>query len=396
MKLEERLAICSKILSEYLPFISQLDQNVIENFDSRLQHQWIEQITKFSNDDIAKFDALRNYKLLQDQEWISLIEKIKEVSNFDSIKSEDYDFTSYGNKKKKHELSILYSYFLTKDVRDQNVVDFGGGVGNLAFFLENELGMNPLVLEKDPALVEKGKSRSNKESKKTTFKQVHIDQDCQINELNDQQIGIGLHTCGNFAVDMMNCCSENELEQIVNFGCCYSKIQNNRYNLSEHSNKELIFNQRALASATLAFGKTTIDIYNYRLKIQDFKFSFYNLVFNKYQLLRFFPMSNSRRSLYQLSFNDFFKNCLKKYYPNLNPISQSEVESFYQSTKNRELNQYFKVYYAISRYIGEVLEIYLLCDRALYLQSKGYTVEIKQFFDPSISPRNKAILAKRL
>lgn len=396
MELEERLEICSKILSEYLPFISQLDQSVIENFESRLQHKWIEQLSKLNDSDIAQFDAFREYQILTDTEWLSLIKEIKRISNFEFVKQIDKDFSSYGNKKKKHELSKLYSYFETKKTNGRNVVDFGGGVGNLAFFLEDELGMTPVVLEKDLALVEKGKQRASKENKKTTFKQVHIDRNCQIKVLSRDQLGIGLHTCGNFAVDMINSCSESKLDQIINFGCCYSKIQDDCYNLSSRSNKEFTFNHRALASATLSFGKTSLEIYNYRLRIQDYKFSFYNLVFNKYQLLRFFPMSNSRRSLYQLSFNDFYLNCLKKYYPNLNSISSNDVETFYSSIKNRELNKYFKIYYAISRYIGEILEVYLLCDRALYLKEKGYTVEIKEFFDQNISPRNKAIIAKRL
>lgn len=396
MKLEERIDICSDILIKYLPFISQLDLVVIENFKNRFQHKWFEQLSLFSQDDITKFDAFRDYQILKDKEWISLIKQIQIASTLDSVGPIETDLTCFGNEKKKHELSMLYSYFNENNSINSSILDFGGGVGNLAFFLEDKLGMNPTVIEKDAALIEKGRQRALRENKKTTFKQLLINETSSIINLASNQIGIGLHTCGNFAIDMIESCCEIKLDQIINFGCCYSKIENDCYNLSNKSNKTLKFNNRALSSATLSFGKTSLDIYKYRLRIQDYKYSFYNLIYYNYQLLRFFPMSNSRRSLYNLSFNDFFLKCLKKYYPNLSPIDRDEINSFYHSSKNRELNKYFKIYYAISRYIGEVLEIYLLCDRALYLQEKGYTVEIKEFFDPGISPRNKAILAKRL
>ena len=66
-------------------------------------------------------------------------------------------------------------------------------------------------------------------------------------------------------------CISNKTEKIINFGCCYSKIKNNDYNLSVHSDKSIIFNERALSSATQSFNKVPVEFYQYRERIMKFK-----------------------------------------------------------------------------------------------------------------------------
>ena len=391
MDLEKRFKTCSKILEEYLPLISQMDMNVIEDFNNRVQHPWIDKVQALSQEELVRFDAFREFELINCPDWIALIHKIKSVTEFDKVELKEKSLTSYGNQKKQHELAALYSYLENLKAKKVNAVDFGGGVGNLAFFLEDELHMRPTVIEQDIDLIEKGKKRAKKKDSSIIFKQSIVDSNFQL-ETASSELGIGLHTCGNFAVDMMKSCAENKLKHILNFGCCYSKIKDDQYNLCSLANQELKFSSRALASATLGFGKTIPEIYNFRIRIMDYKFSFYHYISKFHGVSKFCPMSNSRRSLYQLSFYEFMTKSINKYYPDFEVKTKDEIDSFYNSSSNRKLNSYFQSYYAISRYIGEVLEIYLLTDRALYLKELGYQVEIKQFFDPKVSPRNKGII----
>lgn len=392
MDLETRFKICSEILEEYLPLISQMDMNVIENFNNRVQHPWIDKVQTLTQEQLVRFDAYREHTLLECPDWSSLIHKIKKVTKFNKVELKEKSLASYGNQKKQHELAALYSYLESLKSKKVNAIDFGGGVGNLAFFLEDELDMIPTVIEQDIDLIQKGRKRADKKKSSTTFKQSLVDGDFQLDTATGD-LAIGLHTCGNFAVDMMKSCAHNKLKHIVNFGCCYSKIQNDQYHLSSLANHELKFSSRALASATLGFGETISEIYNFRIRIMDYKFSFYHYISQIHGVSKFCPMSNSRRSLYQLSFYEFMTKSINKYYPDFEVRTKEEIDSFYETSANRRLNSYFQCYYAISRYIGEVLEIYLLTDRALYLKELGYKVEIKQFFDPKISPRNKGIIA---
>jgi hypothetical protein len=45
--------------------------------------------------------------------------------------------------------------------------------------------------------------------------------------------------------------------------------------------------------------------------------------------------------------------------------------------------------------IGRALELYLLLDRAIYLEENNYTAILAEFFSENISPRNIGILATR-
>lgn len=391
MQLEQRIIRISEILEQYLPLIDQWDLNVIKG--EAFEHPWLDKLQNLSKEDLAKFDAGREHQILQDAQWLALMKEIKTLTRFDSIPSIDHGLDAIGKQKKQHELNHLYT--LLDEDKESSITDFGGGVGNLAYFLEKELQMEVQILEQDEKLIESGKKKLSKLGSKVQFHQCLIDKDnTDIPELSNSKMAIGLHTCGHFANNMFRSCINAQVSKIVNFGCCYSKIKDHDYNLSSLSNKKLIFNQRALSSATLGFGPIPYEFYEYRMRIMDYKYSFYHWLYKKHDHLEFCSMSNARRSLYKLSFPEFMNINFDKFFPDLPKPGKDELEMFYHSKENRNLNHYLSCYYAISRYIGQLLEVYLLCDRALFLKENNYSTEILEVFDSKISPRNKAIIAK--
>lgn len=393
MNLETRIIKSIEILKEFLPLIDQWDKNVISDYSSRFTHTWISKVMELSNSEMLRFDANREFGLLNDETWKSTVSKIIEISTFDKIELAETNIETLGKKKKQHELKCLVSLLRDEIGTGREAVDFGGGVGNLAYFLEKEIGMKPLVIERDSALIESGKLKLGKLGSEVRFLSCDVCESKEIPELHGRDFAIGLHTCGNFANQMMKHCSKQGIKKIVNFGCCYSKIIDGEYHLSSFADKSLHFNQRALLAATLSFGEVQLEFYEFRLKILNYKYSFYHWMTKKHGVMEFCAMSNSRRSLYSLSFYEFLIRTLEKFYPELEKPSEEEVNSFYESKENLLLNKYFQSYFALSRYFGQVLETYILCDRALYLKERGYQVDIKEVFQHSISPRNKAIIA---
>lgn len=55
-------------------------------------------------------------------------------------------------------------------------------------------------------------------------------------------------------------------------------------------------------------------------------------------------------------------------------------------------------YWSLRAALGPLLETLILLDRLLFLQEQGSTLEayLLPIFDPSISPRNVAIIAKKI
>ncbi len=389
LDLNDRLKKIATLLNKYLPLLSQSDLDVIQG--KRVDHKWTNALLELNSSELTRFDAFREHTLLQDSEWLQLTSDIEELSRFKRSAKNQNEVKAFGNIKKQHELNQLYS-FLDHD-RGRSIVDFGGGVGNLAYFLEGHLSMDVTVLEKDLALVEKGRSKLKKLNSRVNFTHCHVSNDEAGPNISNSELAIGLHTCGNFATDMFRICIDNRMKKIINFGCCYSKIKDNDYNLSSASDSSLHLNQRALSSATQSFNCVPVEFYEYRKKIMNYKFSFYHWLFKSYDHLGFCSMSNARNSLYKNKFSDYLEICLKKYFPEIATPGKEIVQQFYESEANKNLNDYLSVFYAIQRYLGKLVELYILCDRALFLQEKNYCVEIVEVFDPSISPRSCAIVA---
>jgi|LULF01.1.fsa_nt_gb hypothetical protein len=390
--LESRFSQIRLLLEEALPMVSQDDQKVIKNFDDRLQRNFYTKLQKMSAEEFYQFDGLRKSYLLEDNVWMNLIDKMSRLIKFprrDFYPEDRVERRAYGKKKKQYELNACHELF--HGLKPLKVYDFGGGVGNLSHYLNTHFGVSSSVIDANENLIIKGRSKL-KTNKGISFIHTVVDEKCDLN-LDSNSLGVGLHTCGNFAFDMLKVCSHKKIKHIVNFGCCYSKITNHKYHLSQNSQKKPFLNYRALASATLSFGTVERDQYDFRLKILDYKYSFYHWLYTEHGILKFCPMSNARRSLYSLDFKDFVSITLKRFFPHLKPPAEKSLMSFYKSHPNRQLIKYFTAYYACSRYFGELVEAYLLVDRALYLQQKGYESHIFEVFDPQISPRNKAIVA---
>lgn len=395
MDLRDRYHECSELLKEYLPFFSQWDLDVIKG--SQFEHKWLDIVQALPLEKLLEFDALRSHKVLSCPDWNKTVMAIEEVSRFDVFTPSHANSIAPGNKKKQHELKCLSS-LLSQD-KDIEAFDFGGGVGHLSFYLAQELNLCMTVLEKDEDLIRAGLEKKNNTFENVIFQKHEVGKDKLItSDDKDYRLAIGLHTCGHFANDMFRDCIRAKIPKIVNFGCCYSKIKNDDYHLCSFSDRELYLNQRALSCATLGFGIIPVEFYHYRKKIMDYKFSFYHWMYKQFGQLEFCSMSNARRSLYKENFPGFVEKNLQKFFPDMLTDSRSidltALNSFYEGPDNRKLNHYLSCYYALSRYFGKLIETYILCDRALFLKENDFEVEILEVFDPMISPRNKAIVAR--
>ena len=63
-------------------------------------HKWISYLMKLSRKELVRFDAEREYKLLDDPEWVQLIEELKVLSTFKLSNHSDEEFKAFGNVKK--------------------------------------------------------------------------------------------------------------------------------------------------------------------------------------------------------------------------------------------------------------------------------------------------------
>ena len=68
----------------------------------------VDYLMKLSREDLVRFDAEREYTLLDDPEWAHLINELKVLGAFKLSNQKDEEFKAFGNVKKQHELQQLY------------------------------------------------------------------------------------------------------------------------------------------------------------------------------------------------------------------------------------------------------------------------------------------------
>lgn len=387
----ERIWPAEELIQKYLPFVSQDDSKVIQSFSDAFHHPWLEEFQSLSDFKRLRFEAFRDNTMLLDSEWKKLQFELKGISECENLPFVSNSLLRPpGKLKKQHELLQLTQVF--EHFRGKSVVDFGGGVGNASYFFHKYFDVKPTIVEKDEQLICQGEKKFN-----SSLKYIHRDiQDDNCHSLlYSPSLAFGLHTCGDFAVNMLSTSFFSNVPYVINFGCCYSKMKKAFCRISNESDSKVRLNQRALSAATLSFAPTNEELYRFRLRILDYKYSFYHFLYQEYGQFEFFPMGNSRRFLYKLNFDQFAYKILQEYFPKKTLPSEKRLNLFFKSEMNRKMVDYFQAYYAISRYIGELIESYILIDRVLYGEKFGYKGSIKKVFDPKISPRCKGLFFEK-
>lgn len=304
--------------------------------------------------------------------------------------------------KKQHEIRklapLINDFYKSQQV--DGLIDIGGGIGLLSQTLAQSYQLKITSLDMDATLQETGKNRYAKYAQKEVeleFKKVKVskDEEAFLKELHPQRMTVGLHTCGPLAVDQIRASAENKLKAIINLGCCYLKLNENGedQNLSQFSQSFpslLVMNPFALTLACGAHRKVSNDSVAFKRKVKLFRYTLHILLADHYQRPQLTIFGNSSGKDYDGKFSDYVKTQFQKVGFELKH-SDEELEVFYQDKLPTVKRMYSAGF--IRDALSRLLEVYLLLDRAIYLEEQGYDVKIWEVFDENISPRNLGIFA---
>ena len=166
MNLQNKLELAQSILVKYIDLYSQEDEFVIKG--TKVDHPWLEEIQNLNQEDKILFDAKRDSTKLIHPEWAIFTRQLNELRRFEKIPDQPILEGILGKDKKRHELTQLDT--LLKPYNGLSTIDFGGGVGNLAHFLENSANMRVHVIEQNEKLISKGQEKLKKLKSKTSTK----------------------------------------------------------------------------------------------------------------------------------------------------------------------------------------------------------------------------------
>lgn len=350
---------------------------------------WLDEMQTWDDSKIASLESSPHEDLVISPSFKSYLKSIRTLQELPQSKlgatKLPTEITTKLSQKKSHELALLKTKIdLSKK---EKIIDIGGGIGHTSLSAVYNTQKKSLCVDQDPELLKKGVLKLKKtdsinfEQVKFTHKKISRDSPFKTNTSN---LTIGLHSCGDLSVEIINSILGTKNELIL-FGCCYHKIEKGLYQSQASSENKLSLSTNALHLASRSakkIGKLEIEK---RKIFKRHRYSLHYFMHDNFQSV-FKGIGNSGAKDYQKPFGLYAKSI--KTYTELDKIKESELETFYELPKTIKI---FKDNFnadIIRLLLGRLIELYIILDRALYLQEHGHDVLLTELFDRSLSPRN--------
>ncbi|RMQ42195.1 hypothetical protein ALQ04_01139 [Pseudomonas cichorii] len=271
-------------------------------------------------------------------------------------------------------------------------LDWCAGKGHLGRRL-TQTGQKLTCLERDPSLIEAGRKLSARQH----IEAEHIEQDVMTDGtwryLKPEHTPVALHACGDLHVQLIQLASQTGCAQMAIAPCCYNRTRFDEYQAlsSEGRGSALTLSRDELGlplSETVTAGA--------RVRRQRDTSMARRLGFDLLQRqLRgadeYLPTPSLPVSWLDKPYSDYccelaeLKNLPAPGQQNWTELEAAGWQRLAQ-VRNLEL---------VRNLFRRPLELWLVLDRAMYVQEHGYSVSVGTFCDSQLTPRNLLVLAQR-
>ncbi|MCB9061678.1 MAG: methyltransferase [Halobacteriovoraceae bacterium] len=387
-----------EVLNEYPTSLEMYDQ------------EFVKEIRNLNSDDKYRLDAFHDESVLKKGKLKDLIIQLQKLSNgIPKQRQIQEDFPRFAfvkvNKKKKHELQSLCPYIglLNKDKKYLKAIDVGGGVGHLSRFLAHYYQIEAFCIDMDSSLQNTGENRIDKYSlppnaKNVNFRLEKFPSKSSKYILDNQSLVLGLHSCGNLSNHLLKSAVLNQAKTVINFGCCYLKMDAKKdFPISKFAKDGDPINlcKYSLTLATRSHASMTRTQFENKKQVKFYRYGLHLFLYYKMKRSDFVSIGDAKTREYYLPFSQYVKSKLIENEIEC-PLKAEEIDAFYKSTYIQNKLEDMFCANIIRWQFGRCLELAILLDRAIYLSENGRNVEIKEFFNPDLSPRNIGIVSHLL
>lgn len=373
--------------------------------------EWIEDLRRFQEtQDVIRLEKKDVFGLIESPSLIAFYKRIEELSALPSIPTyapmaENSYTWLFMIPKKQHEIRRLAPHLnhLYHTHQIEQVVDIGGGIGFLAQTINNQYRLKVTSIDMDPVLQKTGTDIHQKNAKdpenKVQYKNIKVEDKGEFVEVIKHNVmPVGLHTCGRLALDLIRVSSFSKVPALVNFGCCYHTLNKSELqNISDFAQSldHLQMNTFALTLSCRAHRKMDEKDYDLKQKVKYYRYAIHILLHDLYDIKDKVSLGNSSPKLYNQSFATYVLEQFKRI--KIEPRhTEEEFNVYFASPDLKVLIDRMLAAGLIRNAMGRVMELYLQLDRAIYLEEHGYEVQVQEFFEEELSPRNIGITATRL
>lgn len=372
--------------------------------------EWIEDLRRFQKkDDVIRLEKKDVFDYIRHPSLVSFYERIKELSELPQMPNyspmpEDPWTWLFIIPKKQHEIRKLaphVNHLYHRHGVDQ-VVDIGGGIGLLAQTLNNRFEHRVTSVDMNSEFQKTGFERHEKNARnkdnKVRYENMKVEAGGAFSSLLEKNVmPVGLHTCGKLALDIITVSASKKVPALVNFGCCYHTLdlEPHLQNISRFAqdNDPLWMCKFALTLSCRAHKKMDEKDYDLKLKVKLYRYAIHILLHDHYGIKELVTLGNSSPKLYDRPFSEYVIEQFSRI-GMTTKHSLEELDAFYNDPELQLLIERMLAAGLIRNALGRIMEIYLLLDRAIYLEEQGYSVSVQEFFDEELSPRNIGITAE--
>jgi hypothetical protein len=402
-------------LQNYLSQYTKMWKDEIMNeYPESITHYpctWVDLLDSLTEAELYEIDCKRPVEKIKNSSFEHFLKQLSELSKLPVIAEvpeiplEDWAFQGI-KKKKRHEIQKIVP--VLKNIKElsnfEYVVDIGGGVGHLSRVLSHYHSIPSISLDRDPNFQKIGFERLSKYRKiegardvsfvNITFGKV-ADEEILKTIFKPQAFSLGLHTCGVLAVTVIQKSIDYKTTGLLSFGCCYHQLKPDiDFPLSNFykENQYLKLNLYALTLATRSHAEMSFSDYQTKERVKSYRYALHLFLIQYFDNKSFTGVGECHIRTYWGPFATYIKSKLAEL--NLtHSFTDEDFNQFYAELKIQKELRKMWLCNIIRWQLGRALEVYLLLDRCLYLEEQGFRVQIEQYFQETLSPRNIGILA---
>lgn len=378
---------------------------------SHYPEEWITLLHDLCEQELYAIDCKQSVEKIKDTSFSHFMQKARELSFIPEIEEspelviEQWAFNGV-KEKKRHEIQKIVP--VLKKAKEMKcfeyVVDIGGGVGHLSRVLSHYHSIPSISLDRNREFQKIGEARLAKYrrlegSRDVRFVNINFgektDEECLKTIFTPEGFNLGLHTCGPLARTVIEKTIEYKTKGLLSFGCCYYLLNPKKdFPLSQHykENHSLKWTTFGLTLATRSHAEMTFSTYQTKERVKYYRYALHLFLIKHFDNKHFNDVGECPVKTYWGPFADYAREKLEILLPG-HTFTNLEFEDFYNDPATQQELRRMWLCNIIRWQLGRALEVYLLLDRYLYLEEKGFEVKIEQYFKEALSPRNIGILA---
>ncbi|ODS15257.1 methyltransferase [Pseudoalteromonas tetraodonis] len=349
-------------------------------------------LTALTDQDVAELDTDQAQLYQFFSPYIPGIEQLSRLASLPVITSSRTDYPFWiSNGIKGRKFTQLQDFVGALPANDQPILEWCAGKGHLGRMLAFNGAPSVHSIELQSHLCEQGQKSAQQQGLAMQFSQADVLTDNTQDFFNPQTHAVALHACGALHQTFMHQASAAKVTQISFSPCCYHLFTENNYQAMSEQAKRSALNltHRDLKLALQETVTAPSRVGKVRKTEVEWRLGFDALRKSVTGELAYVSVPSVNKAIFSDSFESFCKWAADKKALKLPKDIDYNKFLFIGQARKKVTERVELVRHVFRR----AIEVWLVLDRALYLQQQGYNVSVSTFCEKHLTPRNILILA---